>query len=214
MVWLGIFLLAFLAFIVLFLLALLLFQTRVAAGLQLSSHVAKVNVEAAFLLRMLKIRFRLQGETKDVTVVLGKRAVFRKNLAQPEKPPAPKKDRPKKSHPKKKLALWKTPGAVRSYWAVFRVFLRRFFAALHAFQLRGDVRVGLGSPAQTGLLLGAWHGVKHWLPSHNFVFTPDFLEKKAEGWVVTELQVRLIQLLWVGVPFYWGLRRISRTHSA
>ena len=214
MVWLGCFFLAFGVGIGLFFVSLLLFRTRIAAGVDFGRSATKVTVDAALLHRMLKIQFRFSGKEKQIAVMLARRSIFQKRIASPEKQITSEENRPKKlNQKKKKLHFRKRVGAVQSYWKVLQVFLHRFFTSLHAFRLRGNLRVGFGSPAQTGVFLGVWHALRGWLPQQHLVLQPDFLEKKAEGWMATELEVRLIRVLWAGIPFYWGLRKINRSRS-
>ncbi len=212
MIWLGYFFLVFIGLIGLFLLVLLFSKTRVAARARLDAQKKNLLVEALFFFRVLKFQFQLEGENKKIFFTLGDRPLFRKNLAGKEQPDSEKK--PVKSASKKKPSAWRQIKLLKSGWALLENFLRRFFKSLHSFQISGDLLFGLGSPARTGIFWGVWKAAQNWLPSNTLILQPDFLGKKAEGWIATELHFRLVHLLRAGVPLFFGFRRLRKANAA
>ncbi len=66
-------------------------------------------------------------------------------------------------------------------------------------QLKGEVRVGLGDPAQTGMLVGLTHAiggvVSPWADTSDLIFLPVFDEAVLEGELEMKLRLRLLRLV-------------------
>ena len=66
-------------------------------------------------------------------------------------------------------------------------------------QLKGEVRVGLGDPAQTGMLVGLTHAiggvVSPWADTSDLIFLPVFDEAVLEGELEMKLRLRVLRLV-------------------
>ncbi len=66
-------------------------------------------------------------------------------------------------------------------------------------QLKGEVRVGLGDPAKTGMLVGLTHAiggvVSPWADTSDLIFLPVFDEAVLEGELEMKLRLRLLRLV-------------------
>lgn len=84
----------------------------------------------------------------------------------------------------------------------------RLKPVVHFERMQADLTVGLATPDQTGLLLGAFYfmrGALNW--GSDCRLTPDFLQQRWEGWVQFALSLRLVRLIPVGLFIFKEMRK-------
>ncbi|MFQ5934657.1 MAG: DUF2953 domain-containing protein [Dehalococcoidia bacterium] len=134
------------------------------------------------------------GETTSTLLLLRKSRGKRREEKKEEKE---ERDKEKKGIPTADLleVLPELPNLVR---AVLRLLnaLRR---SLAVEQLKGEVRVGLGDPGQTGMLVGMSHAiggiVSAWADVSDLTLQPVFDEAVLEGELEMKLRFTLLRLV-------------------
>jgi len=105
---------------------------------------------------------------------------------KPAKPPKPEE-------PKTKKRSKHTTGD----WVGFgKTMIVRFFKIPKIERFRADLVIGLGNPADTGLLMGAYYAIKTTLNVFRSVqITPDFVNNKINGEIEFCSSIRLVKTI-------------------
>jgi len=82
-------------------------------------------------------------------------------------------------------------------WVAFgKTVIRRFFDIPHIERFNADLTIGLGNPATTGLLMGAYFNLRQTLTVLQSIrVTPDFINKKITGEIEFCGSIRLINII-------------------
>jgi len=107
-----------------------------------------------------------------------------------EKLPEPKPEIPKKPRTRRyKFSIFD--------WIEFgKALTLRFFKLVHIETLSANLTVGLGNPATTGLLMGAYYTIRETVKDFQSVhIIPDFVAKKFTGEVEFRASIRLIKTI-------------------
>ncbi len=135
------------------------------------------------------------GETTSALQLLRRTALKRREVKEGQKDK--EKDQMKKGIPTGDL-LEVLPELPYLVGAILRLLnaLRRSVAME---QLKGEVRMGLGDPAQTGMLVGLTHAiggvVSPWADTSDLTFLPIFDEAVLEWELEMKLRLRLLRLV-------------------
>gem|GEM_PF-544244 len=89
--------------------------------------------------------------------------------------------------------------------------LRRIKRVIRFERIQADLTVGLATPDQTGLLLGAYYflsGAFNW--GRSCQLRPDFQQKRLEGWIEAALVLHLLQLIPVGLFILKRMQQVKK----
>ncbi|HOU17403.1 MAG TPA: hypothetical protein PLW05_04475 [Candidatus Marinimicrobia bacterium] len=108
----------------------------------------------------------------------------------------------KKKSPEPKPEIPKKPRTRRYKFSIFdwiefgKALTLRFFKLVHIETLSANLTVGLGNPAYTGLLMGAYYTIRETVKDFQSVhIVPDFVAKKFTGKVEFRALIRLIKTI-------------------
>ena len=112
-----------------------------------------------------------------------------------------------KSKKGKTLSLF----SVKEWIYLGREALRRFFKILRAEETEGDMTVGLGNPALTGIFLGSYYSLASIIPAiRHITITPNFVERVTEGKVLLSGSMRLVQIIPIVIFIFWKILKRKR----
>lgn len=161
-------------------------------------------------------RVRITEGAQVLEVLLAGRPVMTRDLAEITKPAPPERE---KEERKPALPAREYLNAAVDLWPHLRKVLAAVYRSLYLETLRGDVTLGLESPADTGVIYGYCTAVRYALrPAEavDFVMTPVFDHEVFEGTFTLRMQIRRPLLITVPVmgallqkPVRQRLRQVS-----
>ena len=153
-----------------------------------------------FLILLLSVPFDFifeverRGEVKGRVRVAWMFGLIGKDIRRRKRKPKEEEKRKKRRGVRPLLAMMRCRGFVRKLFRFIRDVLRR----LQIRELKLDLTVGLGDPAETGMLFAAIPGVMaltNSLASVDMWIRPDFAEAKLRGYLKGDLRVFPIRLV-------------------
>ncbi|MBP7410566.1 DUF2953 domain-containing protein [Methanoculleus sp. 10] len=135
-------------------------------------------------------RVRADEEVQAFEILLAGRPVMTRDLREMARAP-PEEEKAEARRPA--LPVTEYIGAARDLWPHVRRILAAFFRSLYLETLRGEVTLGLESPADTGVIYGYCTAVRYALwPAEaiEFVMTPVFDREVFEGTFTLRAQIR------------------------
>lgn len=162
----------------LLLILLLIGKTRITLYLegQGDSKIVDFNLNNFGFLNLVNLRYlHKEGEVKFsiLKIPLPSNLIHRPT----GKKPARKKE---KETPRKNIfkSIEKIPDTTDFLKNIFKKVLEK----IELFKVTGDLKIGLGSPYRTGLMLGFYHSIWYIIPQiKNIKIEPDFFSYKLEG---------------------------------
>ena len=168
------------------LLALYLVPVTVSAVAGCTQESARATATVAW--GIAGARVRVTGEAQVVEVLLAGRPVVTRDLREMEAEPVKEEEEEKPALPVREYL-----DAARDLRPHIQAILAAVARSLHLETLRGDVTLGLESPADTGMVYGYCTALRYALwPAEavDFVMTPVFDRKVFEGTCTLRLQIR------------------------
>ena len=163
-------------------------------------------------------RVRITDELQVVEILLVGRTVMTRDL-QEIAAPEPRKEEKKAEAPGPTLSAREYLDAAGDLWPHIRRILKTVYRSLYLESLRGDITLGLESPADTGVVYGYCTAARYALrPAEaiDFVMTPVFDREVFEGTFSLRMQIRRPLLILIAVaralldrPVRERLRRVS-----
>nr|WP_303715508.1 DUF2953 domain-containing protein [Methanoculleus marisnigri] len=163
-------------------------------------------------------RVRITDELQVLEILLVGRPVMTRDLREIAAP-EPKKEEKKAEAPGPTLSAREYLDAAGDLWPHLQRILGAVYRSLYLETLRGDITLGLDSPADTGIIYGYCTAVRYALwPAEaiDFVMTPVFCQRIFEGTFTFRMQIRRPLLIIVPVvrallqkPVRERLRQVS-----
>ncbi len=185
--------------LLLVLLALYLVPVTVSTVADCRRESARATATVAW--GIVGARVRVTDGVQMIEVLLAGRPVMTRDLR--ERAAAPREKEEKKAEEQgPALSLREYLNAAGDLWPHFRRILAAFFRSLYLETLRGNVTLGLESPADTGIVYGYCTAARYALwPAEaiDFVMTPVFDHKVFEGTFTLRMQIRRPLLIIIAV---------------
>ncbi|MCK9298243.1 DUF2953 domain-containing protein [Methanoculleus sp. YWC-01] len=147
-------------------------------------------------------RVRVADGVQVLDILLAGRRVMTRDLREMAAPEPEEEKKKKVEEPKPALPLREYLDAAGDLWPHLQRILAAFVRSLCLETLRGDVTLGLESPADTGVVYGYCTAVRYALwPAEaiDFVMTPVFDREVFEGTFTLKMQIRRPLLILIPV---------------
>jgi len=152
-----------------------------------------------------RLKMQLAGKLINVTVAIelpevnARIGICGLNFtAWRRKPPAPAKTKPPEPKPEvsQKTRTSRFKLSVFDWIEFGKTLAMRFFKLVQVEKLKANLTVGLGNPATTGLLMGAYFTLRETVKDFRSVqIIPDFVNQKITGEVEFRASIRLIKTI-------------------
>lgn len=177
--------------IFLFVILLLVGKTRITLYLEGEGHSKYVDFKLNNFRFLNLLNFKYLHKEREFKFSILKIPIPSKLFHKfPKKKPARKKE--KKAFRKN---IFKNIEKLPDTSNFIKNALKKTLGKIELFKVTGDLKIGLGSPYRTGLMLGFYHSIWYIIPQiKNIKIEPDFFSYKLEGNAQITLDLYLYKL--------------------